>query len=90
MSQKHADVIRFVNRAYEVLGDHPNRHIILFNIGQCHEMSFRYDDAMQSYRQFLEQGGENVEDRARVETHLQELERLLATVSISPSAATCA
>ncbi len=69
-------------RAYEVIGDHPNRYLVLYNIGQAHERRFRYDLAMGYYRRYLEEGGENAEDRAEVEEAIQRLQGLLATVRV--------
>lgn len=36
-------------RAYELVGAHPQRYLILYNIGQAHERRFRYDLAMRYY-----------------------------------------
>jgi tetratricopeptide (TPR) repeat protein len=69
-------------QAYDVIGEHPNRYLVLYNIGQCHERSFRYDQALRFYRQYLREGGEGAEGRADVETAITRLEGLLATVRV--------
>lgn len=69
-------------QAYDVIGEHPNRYLILYNIGQCHERSFRYDQALRFYRQYLEEGGEQAEGREEVEQAIARLEALLASVRI--------
>lgn len=69
-------------RAYDIMGDHPSRHVIMYNIGQCHEASFRYDEALEAYHEYLDEGGEGAEGRDEVEAHIAELEELLATVTV--------
>ena len=73
-------------RAYEILGEHPNRFLILYNIAQCHEMRFRYDEALRLYREYLFHGGLEADDRVAVEAHIRELESLLATVRVRTNA----
>ena len=70
-------------RAYEVIGEHPARYIVLYNIGQAHERRFRYDLAMRYYRRYLEEGGPQAEDRATVEATIRTLEGLLATIHVT-------
>jgi tetratricopeptide (TPR) repeat protein len=69
-------------QAYDIIGDHPNRYLVLYNIGQCHQRSFRYDQALRFYRMYLEEGGEDAEGRERVEESIAELEGLLATLVV--------
>lgn len=70
-------------QAYDVVGDHPVRYVILFNIGKAHERMFRYDLALEYYHRYLNEGGPQAEDRASVEATIQTLEGLLATLVIS-------
>jgi hypothetical protein len=70
-------------RAYDVVGDHPVRYVILFNIGKAHERMFRYDLALEYYNRYLQEGGPQAEDRATVEATIQTLQGLLATLAIS-------
>ena len=70
-------------QAYDVIGDHPNRYLVLYNIGQCHERSFRYDQALRFYRQYLDEGGDDAEGRERVMEEIENLRGLLATLRIS-------
>jgi hypothetical protein len=72
-------------RVYELLDGNPNRHVVLFNIAQCHERLFRYDAALQSYRRYLDEGGAAVTDRADVEATMRALDGLLATVDLQVS-----
>jgi tetratricopeptide (TPR) repeat protein len=69
-------------RAYEVVGDHPFRYSILFNIGKAHEKRFRYDLALEYYRRYLDEGGPEAEDRPTVEATISALEGLLATIVV--------
>lgn len=68
--------------AYEVIGDHPNRFLVLYNVAQCHERSFRYDQALRYYQRYLDEGGDQGDGRETVLQSIQTLERLLATVQV--------
>ncbi len=70
-------------QAYEIIGDHPARFMILYNIGQAHERRFRYDLAMQYYGRYLSEGGPNAPDRVQVQASITALEGLLATLHIT-------
>ena len=70
-------------RAYDLLEGNPIRFIVLFNIGQCHERMFRYDLALDFYRRYLSEGGDNAEDRATVEATIRALDGLLTTLVIT-------
>lgn len=69
-------------RAYELGTANPNRYVVLFNIGQCHERMFRYELALRYYRQYLEQAPPTTANRATVEATVNALEGLLATLRI--------
>ncbi|MFO0715090.1 MAG: tetratricopeptide repeat protein [Sandaracinus sp.] len=73
-------------RAYEEIGEHPSRFLVLYNIAQCHERRFRYDVALSYYRRYLDEGGRTEEGHAEVEANVGTLEELLSTVSVSTSA----
>jgi tetratricopeptide (TPR) repeat protein len=75
-------------RAYDLLESNPIRFIVLYNIGQCHERMFRYDLALEFYRRYLDEGGENAEDRATVEATMRALDGLLATLVITSNVPT--
>jgi hypothetical protein len=75
-------------RAYDLLEGNPIRFIVLFNIGQCHERMFRYDLALDFYRRYLDEGGENAEDRVTVEATMRALDGLLATLVITSNVPT--
>lgn len=69
-------------RAYELLEGHPQAHVLLFNIGQAHERLYRYDRALEYYRRYLDEGGDDAEDRAGVEARMQTLEALLGSARV--------
>lgn len=72
--------------AYEAIGEHPSRFLILYNIGQCHERRFRYDVALTYYRRYLAEGGSRADGHAEVEANVHALEGLLSTVSVETHA----
>lgn len=74
-------------QAYEIIGQHPARFMILYNIGQAHERRFRYDLAMQYYNRYLNEGGPNAPDRAAVQASVNALSGLLATLHVTSNVA---
>ena len=70
-------------RVYDLLDGYPLRYFVLFNIGQCHERLFRYDQALAYYQRYLQEGGPEAEDRATVEATIRALEGLLGTVVVT-------
>jgi tetratricopeptide (TPR) repeat protein len=72
--------------AYEAIGEHPSRFLVLYNIGQCHERRFRYDVALDYYRRYLDQGGRAEAGHEEVEANVRALETLLSTLEVSTSA----
>ncbi len=70
-------------KAYELLEGHPNRFLILYNIGKCYQQNFRYDLALQAYTRYLKQAGAGAEDREQVEATLGALEGLLGRLEIT-------
>lgn len=73
-------------RLYSLLEGHPSRYLVLFNVGQCQERLFRYDDALRSYQGYLDEGGPDAEDRATVEATVRALDGMLATLTIETNA----
>ncbi len=69
-------------RVYELLEGNASRYVVLFNIGQCQERLFRYDDALRSYQGYLDEGGPDADDRAGVEATIHALDGMLATLSV--------
>lgn len=69
-------------RAYDLVGDHPARHLILYNIALAHERMFRYDLALEYYNRFLAEAPEDAPQRAEVQGTIRTLENFLATVEI--------
>lgn len=69
-------------RIYDLLEGHPRRYFVLFNLGRSYEELHRYDRAIELYQRYLDEGGDQAEDRADVEASLRALERLLGTVAI--------
>ncbi len=70
-------------RAYDLLRGKPVRYIVLFNMGQCHERLFQYDQALELYQRYLDEGGPAAQDRATVLATMHALEGLLGTVRVS-------
>jgi hypothetical protein len=73
--------------AYDIVGEHPVRHVILFNIGKAHERMFRYDLALEYYERYLVEGGPEATDRATVQATIATLQGLLATLDIQTNVA---
>lgn len=74
-------------RAYEIIGDHPSRFVILYNIARAHERRFRYDLALRYYHRYLNEGGTDAPRREAVEGSIATLEGLLATVHVRANVA---
>ncbi len=77
-----AALVEFM-RAYDLVGEHPARPLILFNIARAHERLFRYDQALQYYSRFLEEAPADQPRRGEVQGTIAALEGLLATVQIT-------
>jgi len=69
-------------RLYELLAGSPMQPRVLFNIAQCEEQLGRYDDAMVSYRRYLDALGDGAPNRDEVLGTLRTLENLLGTIQI--------
>lgn len=74
-------------RAYEIVGEHPARHLILYNIALAHERMFRYDLALEYYNRFLAEAPPDAPQRAEVQGTIRTLENFLATVQIQSNVA---
>jgi tetratricopeptide (TPR) repeat protein len=77
-----AALVEFM-RAYDLVGEHPARPLILFNIARAHERLFRYDQALQYYNRFLQEAPADQPRRGEVQGTITALEGLLATVQIT-------
>ncbi len=66
----------------ELLGDHPVRFQVLYNIAKSYEALFRYGKAMEYYEQFLAEGGGETALAPEVNAKIQLLEGLLGTILI--------
>ncbi|NOY92799.1 MAG: tetratricopeptide repeat protein [Deltaproteobacteria bacterium] len=71
--------------AYELMAGHTRQFLVLYNIGQCYESLFRYDEAMRYYRRYLEAGGDEADDAPEVRAKISLLEGLLGTIRIHVS-----
>ena len=71
----------------ELIGDHPVRFQVLYNIAKAYEALYRYDQAMEFYRRFLDGGGRDTALATEVETKVQVLEGLLGTIFVEVSVA---
>jgi tetratricopeptide (TPR) repeat protein len=69
-------------RAYQLVGEHPSRHLILFNIARAHELRFRYDLAIEYYQRYLNEAPADSPQRQEVQVTMRTLEGMLATVHI--------
>lgn len=76
-----AALVEFM-RAYELVGEHPARPLILFNIARAHERLFRYDLALEFYERFLQEAAPDAPRRGEVEGAIRVLEGLLGTLEI--------
>jgi tetratricopeptide (TPR) repeat protein len=70
-------------RAYDELEGDPERFLLLFNMGQCAERLFRYDEAITDYRRYLAEGGDAADGAADVRASIRALEGLLGTIVIT-------
>lgn len=70
-------------RVYDLLEGYPFQYFVLFNIGQCHERLFHYDQALAYYQRYLDEGGPEAEDRPTVEATIRALDGLLGTVVVT-------
>jgi len=77
-----AALVEFM-RAYDLVGEHPARPLILFNIARAHERLFRYDQALEYYSRFLQEAPPDAPQRGEVQGTMRALEGLLATVQIT-------
>jgi tetratricopeptide (TPR) repeat protein len=80
--QNYDGALAEFERAYDIVGAHPFRYLILFNIARAHELRFRYDLALQYYQRYLDEGPPDAEHRAEVQATMRTLEGMLATVHI--------
>lgn len=77
-----AALVEFI-AAHDLLDGHPMQYFVLYNVGQCYEQLFRYGQAMQYYRRYLEEGGSEAEDAGEVRGKIGVLAGLLGTIHIS-------
>jgi hypothetical protein len=70
-------------RAYETMEGHPSRHLVLYNVAQCYEKLYRYGAAIETYREYLDQGGDKAEDGPTVKAKIELLEGLLGTLKLT-------
>jgi len=73
--------------AYGELASDPERFLLLFNMGQCAERLFRYDEAIRYYQRYLDEGGAHAEGAADVAASIRALEGLLGTITITVNVA---
>ena len=73
--------------AHTILEGHPRRYSMLYNMGLCQEQLFRYDEALVSYRGYLDGGGANDEHAGAARQAIANLEPRLATLQIASNVA---
>jgi len=66
----------------ELLGEHPVRFQVLYNIAKSYEALFRYGKAMEYYEHFLEEGGGETALAPEVNAKIELLQGLLGTILI--------
>lgn len=66
----------------ELLGDHPVRFQVLYNVAKSYEALFQYGKAMQYYERFLAEGGGETALAPEVNAKIQLLQGLLGTILI--------
>lgn len=76
-----AALVEFM-RAYDLVGEHPARPLILFNVARAHERLFRYSEALEFYNRFLAEAGPDAPQRSEAESTIRVLEGLLGTLEI--------
>lgn len=69
--------------AHDVMDGMSDRYLLLYNVGQCYERTFRYTRALEFYRRYLAEGGPDAQDHGEVEATIRTLEGLLGTVTVS-------
>lgn len=74
-------------RAYDLVGEHPARPLILFNIARAYERLFQYDLALQYYNRFLQEAAPDAPQRGEVQGIIRALEGFLATLQITSNVA---
>jgi len=81
-NQNYSAALAEFEKAHELLEGHPMRAFVLFNVGRCYEKLFRYHQALEYYKKYLDEAGPEAEDRATVKATLQALESLLGKLVI--------
>jgi tetratricopeptide (TPR) repeat protein len=76
--QRYAEAAAEFEEAYRL---YPNV-VILYALGQAYEGTLQVHKAIEAYRQYLESAPPDDERRADVESRIQLLERLLATIHV--------
>ena len=66
----------------DLIGVHPVRFQVLYNIARSYEALYRYDKAMDFYGRFLDEGGRETALATEVSTKVQVLQGLLGTILI--------
>lgn len=68
---------------YALMEGHPRRSFVLFNIGLTQEELFRYDEALATYRRFLEEAPRPAPREDEVRGAIERLVPRLATLTIT-------
>lgn len=79
----HEGALAELQRTLELIGAHPIRFRVYFNVARSLEALFRYDEAMTYYERFLDEGGAETEHAAEVRAKVEVLRSLLAVVALS-------
>ncbi len=81
-AQDYESALVEFQRAWDLLEGYPLRHFVDYNIAICYERLFRYDQALERYRRYLEVAGPDAEDRGEVLARIEQFEQRLATIHL--------
>ena len=71
---------------YRLLEGDPQQVNVLYNIAVCQQELFRYDQAIESYRRYLDDAGEDAARADEVRASLRTLDGLLGTIEVAVDA----
>jgi len=74
---RYASAARLFRQVHELMEGHPRQYLVLFNLGQCLADAGEYEEAISALRQYLSEGGTDIENRGEVEARIAQLEDLM-------------
>ena len=76
-SGNYALALQGFQRTYAMMEGHPNRALVLFNVGRCQEELGQLREARDTYARYLREAAGDAVNRQQVEDRLRELETRL-------------